>query len=149
MASPMRRLLDFLVHGGTSRLRPFERQVLERAASSLPEPDRASLLAQLERVCRVQRFLKGRQVNVFVSQQGLPGLVNTAEAVVIARLQLRAAESEVTVVVVTHRGYLSSLEFNKPPGAIARLAFVAVSLPPPTAHISPTSVADRLEHGRR
>jgi hypothetical protein len=149
MASPIRRLFEFLVYGGTAHLRPFERQVLERAASSLAEPDRASLLAQLERVSRVQRFLKGRQVNVFVSQQGVPGFLNTGEAAVIARLELRAEESVVTVCVVTHRGYLSSLEFNKPPGAFAHLAFVAASLPPPTAHISPASVADRLEHGRR
>ena len=148
MTSPVRRLFDFLVHGGTSQLQPFERLIVERAAATLPEPDRASLLAQLERIGRVQRFLKGRQVNVFISHQGAPSLANTGEATVLTRLQLRAAESELTVAVVTHRGYLSSLEFNRAPGSLARLPFVAASLPSGSEHVSPASVADRLEHGR-
>jgi hypothetical protein len=149
MTSPLRRVLNFLVHGGTAQLRPFERLIVERAAATLPEPDRASLLAQLERIGRVQRFLKGRQVNVFMSHQGAPSLANTGEATVLSRLQLRAEKSEVTVSVLTHRGYLSSLEFNRAPGSLAGLAFVAASLPLEAAHVSPTSVADRLEHGRQ
>jgi hypothetical protein len=58
----MRRLGHWLMYGGSTRLRPYERVILERVAAELEPAESPVLLQHLRSFERVQRFQKDRMV---------------------------------------------------------------------------------------
>jgi hypothetical protein len=108
----LRRLLSWLLHGGSSSLRDYEVQIITdvfsgSAAYSLVQ-------GQLGQLSRVQRFNSDRQVNLFFSGDVQP-LPNKQIELTVGRLRYRCHGGSVTAVIVADRGVLSSIEFSRAP----------------------------------
>ena len=144
----LRSIFNRLVFGGTARLRPHQVAVLNALAPRLSPSDRFVLAQQVSAVSTVQRFQRGRQVNVYFGAATPPLLSNLGGSFCVGRLRAGTAVPALSVRVVTHHGRLSSLEFSKPPGR----AFVGPYEPLPESTTvtgsSLPSATDRLEHGR-
>ena len=112
----LRSIFRRLVFGGTAHLRPHEVAVLHALATVLSPSDRSVLAQQVSAVSTVQRFQRGRQVNVFFGAVNPPMLSILSSSFCLGRLQAQSAVPALSVRVVTHLGRLSSLEFSKAPG---------------------------------
>jgi hypothetical protein len=145
-----RAVLQWLVYGGTLRMRAYERTLLDRASAELGGVERARLVKQIGRVARVKRYFADRQVNFFFAEPLDEGalLHDVGEARCRVKFMLRTAGGKLHAAVVTHRGGLSSLEFSRSPAALENAQYEVVSVALDPAHRSPASVADRIEHGR-
>jgi len=144
----LRSILNRLVFGGTSRLQPHEIAVLNALAPVLSTSDRSVLTQQVSAVSTVQRFLRGRQLNIFFGGANPPMLSNLSGDFCLGRLKAQSVVPALSVRVVTHHGRLSSLEFSRSPSR----AFTGPYEPVPESTVvsgsSLPSATDRLEHGR-
>jgi hypothetical protein len=145
-----RTVLQWLIYGGSFRMRTYERTLLNRAAAELGDVERDLLVEQIGRVARVKRLLGDRQVNFFFTEPptGSALLLDAGEAPCRVKLTLRTLEGKMHAAVVTHRGRLSSLEFSRSPAVLKDTQYEVVSVALDAPHRSPASVADRIEHGR-
>lgn len=111
-----RRLVSWLVYGGSRTLRDYERRVLDFVAESLSPEDRHALSEQLAGLDHLKRLHGDRMVTFYFEKPGeLPLLSNQGLEQKLATVLLEAGRRKVRATVVSHRGRLSSLEFNKPP----------------------------------
>ena len=144
----LRSIFNRLVFGGTAHLRPHEVAVLNALAAVLAPSDRSVLSQQVSAVSTVQRFQRGRQVNVFFGVASPPLLSNLSGSFCLGRLRAQSAFPALSVRVVTHLGRLSSLEFSKPPGRAFTGSYEPVPESTTVNGSSLPSATDRLEHGR-
>lgn len=125
-----RRLVSWLVYGGSRTIREYERRVLDFAAESLSPEDRSALAAQLDGLDHLKRLHGDRMVTFYFEKPAaLPRLSNAGLEQKLATVLLAAGRQRVRATVVSHRGLLSSLEFSKSPtgleGQPLRLELVA------------------------
>lgn len=146
----LRDLGQWLLYGGSTTLRPYERLILERVAAELSSGDSLTLLQQLGSLDRVQRSLNDRMVLFHFRPDAGPSsrLSALGDADCLAKLKLRGPKGGgSTVGVISHQGVLSSLEFSRPPKAMFALGVDVVEVTPEGSSRGPTKAADRLEHG--
>ena len=125
-----RRLVSWLVYGGSRTLRDYERRVLDFVGESLSPEDQHAFAEQLAGLDHLKRLHGDRMVTFYYEEPGaLPLLSNEGLEQKLATVLLEASQKRVRATVVSHRGRLSSLEFSKPPtdleGQSLRLALVA------------------------
>ncbi len=145
----LRAIGQWIMYGGSSKLRGYEEELLNYTCGVLDEPDRSALAAQVASVDRVQRYLKGRMVRVFLGprETGLARLSEHAESHCVVKLKIRSRGRSVSAAVVSHLGLLSSLEFSRPPKEHLAAGLEVVSAVRGERWHSPSDAADRLEHG--
>jgi hypothetical protein len=143
--------LGELLRGTTRRLYPYEEAILAAVQEALTPAERDVLARQIAVHPLMQRSL-GNRVVVFAFDRGrqeqIPLFDDRDDEHCLARVRLRSGPSRNVVLVVTHRGRLSSLEFRRTLRHLdaGRLEVTDVAL-----HVRETSVTaavDRLEHGR-
>ena len=111
-----RRLVSWLVYGGSRTLRDYERCVLDFVGESLPPEDRHALAKQLAGLDHLKRLHGDRMVTFYYEKPDtLPLLLNQGLEQRLATVLLEAGRKRVRATMVSHRGRLSSLEFNKSP----------------------------------
>lgn len=144
----VRRLLGFVVHGGSWQLRPYETLILDGLKKGLPESDVAALAAQLSNLDHVKRLHADRMVTFyFFDKEQLPRLSTQEPAFCAARFRLGKGDSATTASVYLHLGVLSSIEFTKPPSGIARQAQLDLKPVAPRRARSVVDDIDAEEHG--
>jgi hypothetical protein len=111
-----RRLVSWLVYGGSRTLRDYERRVLDFVAESLPMEDRRALAEQLAGLDHLKRLHGDRMVTFYYEKQdALPLLSNQGLEQKLATVRLDSGQKKVRATMVSHRGRLSSLEFSQSP----------------------------------
>lgn len=103
--------------GGTQEFYAYEQVCLDRVKQSLlPEPLRI-LEAQLARIKVIQRSPNAKISSIFYTKNktGMPLFPNTTEELEFAKCKITSDGEIVTCRVVSHRGWLASLEFNRSP----------------------------------
>ena len=123
-----RRLVSWLVYGGSRTLRDYEQRVLDFVAESLSAEDRHALAEQLAGLDHLKRLHGDRMVTFYFERpEALPLLSNEGLEQKLATVLLEAGRKRVRATMVSHRGRLSSLEFSKSPtdleGQPLRLSF--------------------------
>ena len=112
----LKRLGRQLLYGGSKPLRGYETAVVDVPLAALPASDREVLAAQVDARERVQRWNSDRMVLFgFASRDSLPPLSVTSENCCLAKVKLTHASGRLTASVMTHRGFLSSVEFSSSP----------------------------------
>ena len=143
--------LGELVRGKTRRLRPYEEAIFAAIGEKLDPLERDVLRQQIAAQPLTQRSGGNRMV-LFEFDRGrqarIPLFDNRDDGHCLARVRLRSGPSRNVVLLMTHRGRLSSLEFRRTLQHLdpARLEVTDVAL-----HVREVGVAsalDRLEHGR-
>lgn len=125
-----RRLVSWLLYGGSRTVRDYERRVLDFVGDLLSPDDRRALGAQLDGLDHLKRLHGDRMVTFYYEKPAaLPRLLNEGLEQKLATVLLETGREKVRAKVVSHRGLLSSLEFSKSPtdleGQSLRLALVA------------------------
>jgi hypothetical protein len=145
----LRNLGQWLLFGGSTKLRPYERSILKRAAAELEEADSATLLQQVESFDRVQRSLNDRMVMFHFRLNSAPAsrMAVIGDAHCVAKLKLRGKSGRSNAAVISHQGLLSSLEFSRPPKALFAQGVDVVEVTRDGAWRGLAEAADRLEHG--
>lgn len=143
--------LGELVRGTTRRLRPYEEAIFAAVRERLEPGEREVLARQIAVHPLIQRSLGNRMV-LFAFDRGrqeqIPLFDDRDDEHCLARVRLRSGPSRNVVLVVIHRGRLSSLEFRR---TLRHLDAQRLEVTDVTLHVRETSVAaavDRLEHGR-
>lgn len=143
------RLGTFLLYGGSTRIRGYEESILKRVQEELSAvEDRQALASQLESLDHLKRLHQDRMVTFyFYNRDGLKRLGNVASDHRLMTFRVSIDSIKMTVVVMTHLGLLSSLEFSKGP-AVLRSADLRIER---TWDPSSSLVAeiDTAEHGGR
>lgn len=125
-----RRLVSWLVYGGSRVLRDYEQAALDFLGRSLSPQDRQALESQLAGLDHLKRLHGDRMVTFYFEKPAtLPRLSNEGLEQKLATLLLAAGQKKTRATAVSHRGLLSSLEFSKSPtdleGQPLRLALAA------------------------
>lgn len=116
MSRAVRRLISWMIYGGSRSLRDYEVSILRAVERSRPDRDREALRAQLASLDHLKRLHHDQLVTFyFVSAGSLPRIATAREEETLASFDLRTATRRLRVKVVAFRGLLSSLEFTKPP----------------------------------
>ena len=143
--------LGELIRGTTRRLRPYEETILAAVRERLEPGERDILARQIAVRPLIQRSLANRMV-LFAFDRGrqeqIPLFDDRDDEHCLARVRLRSGRSRNVVLVVIHRGRLSSLEFRR---TLRHLDATRLEVTDVALHVRETSVAaaaDRLEHGR-
>jgi hypothetical protein len=137
-----------MLYGGSTKLRPYEFEILQRACSELEEPDRSALSRQIAGFDRVQRNLNDRQVLFFFKpNQDLAHLTERGDAQCLVRFKLRGQGGRSSAAVVSHHGLLSSLEFARAPKPLFEAGVEVLAVVRGGRWQGPAEAADRLEHG--
>ncbi len=143
----LNRLGTFVLYGGTTRLRSYERTIIERTIEALEPSDRGAFRAQLENLDHLKRLHGDRMVTFyFYDASHLPRTQRQSDELYIAKYQIVANSVRLTVSVVTHAGLLSSIEFSKSPTALESIPFHLKSLHVTQVGESVAEEIDRLEH---
>jgi|GEM_PF-4973232 len=111
-----------LLAGGT-RLRPYERTVIEEAKGHLSEKAYARLIDQLACVAFCQREHDDRMVGIFYSSAMPYPNADGEEEILRGKLMRPEGREAVSFGVFTHRGRLASIEFRKSPRAFQQGPF--------------------------
>lgn len=117
---PLRYLFRKLLYGGEASLRGYERRCADRIAEALAADARTILAEQLATIQWTQRFSGDKLVTVrFPGDPASPDVrlfPNRTEELYAARAFLKPdSGGSLRCDLVFHRGWLSSLEFNRPP----------------------------------
>jgi hypothetical protein len=143
--------LGELIRGKTRRLRPYEEAILTAVRGKLDPVERDVLRRQIAVRPLTQRSLGGRMV-LFVFDRGrkeqIPLFDDRDDEHCLARVRFRSGSSRNVVLVVIHRGRLSTLEFRR---TLEHVDPMQLEVTDVALHVRETSVAnaaDRLEHGR-
>lgn len=145
-----RRLVSWLVYGGSRTVRDYERRVLDFVGDLLSPEDRHALEAQLDGLDHLKRLHGDRMVTFHYEEPAaLPPLSNEGLEQKLATILLDTGQEKVRATVVSHRGLLSSLEFSKSPtgleGQPLRLAIVTRK---PGKDGDLAREIDAMEHGK-
>jgi hypothetical protein len=144
----LRNLGHWLLYGGSTALRPYERSILERTAAELSAADSLALLQQVASFDRVQRSLNDRMVLFhFRPNPSPPRLSERGDAHCLVKVKLRGTGGGSGAAVISHHGLLSSLEFSRPPKAIFALGLHGVEVTREGRWRGPAEAADTVEHG--
>lgn len=121
----LHRLGTFLLYGGSARIRRYEESVLARVQEELSAVEgRRALASQLESIDHLKRLHQNRMVTFyFYNKDHLKRLGNVAPNHRLMTFRLSIDSIKMTVVVMTHLGLLSSLEFSKDPGVLRSAEF--------------------------
>lgn len=112
----VRRLLGWLVYGGSRTLREYERLALEKVRDSLSPDDQRAFQAQVTNLEHLKRLHGDRMVTFYFDHRAEPPrLSNRGLEQTLGGVLLRAERKKVRATVVAHRGLLSSLEFSRSP----------------------------------
>lgn len=111
-----RRLVSWLVYGGSRTIRDYEQSALDFVAESLAPEDRRALAAQLSGLDHLKRLHGDRMVTFYFEKPAeLPRLSNDGLEQKLAAVHLETDPKKIRATVVSHRGLLSSLEFSQSP----------------------------------
>jgi hypothetical protein len=143
--------LGELIRGKTRRLRPYEEAIFAAIRERL-EPRERDVLSQQIAVRPLIQRSNGNRMVLFAFDRGrqdaIPLFDNRDDGHCLARAHLRSGSSRNVVLLMIHRGRLSSLEFRR---TLQHLHAGSLEVRDVTLHVEETSVAnaiDRLEHGR-
>jgi hypothetical protein len=145
------RRIGELLRGGTRRLRAYEDVILAAVREKLPPVERDVLDRQLGVRPFIQRSIGDRMVLFgFDGGRGeeMPLFHNRDDAHCLARVRFRSGPSRNVVLLMIHRGRLSTLEFRR---TLKHLDPGALAVEDVALHVETRSVAeavDRLEHGK-
>jgi hypothetical protein len=148
MTNWLRNLGQWLLYGGSTTLRPYERSILEHAAAHLSAADSSAFLQQVRSFDRVQRSLNDRMVLFHFHPQAMPPsrLSAMGDAHCVAKLRLRGTGGRSNAAVITHHGLLSSIEFSRPPKGLLAGDIEVLDGLRDSNWTGPSEAADRLEH---
>lgn len=139
----LRWLLDRILYGGTSGFTEYETTVLQSVVDRMPLRDAASLRHQLESVSLVQRTCRGKMVIAFLQKDDTTALSDTMDEHCLARVRFKSGVQNNCCSIVTHKGFLSSIEFQNTPGQIQANGIEVLSIElRPKAY---TSLADKID----
>jgi len=111
-------LFSKLIYGGDKSFRSYEKLILDKTAASFTERSRHCLAAQLLSVSLIQRWNNDRMVRIFLKDdlRAEDLFANTDSEVYCARVVYKEASAgSFRCDIVSSRGKLNTLEFNKPP----------------------------------
>ena len=145
----VRRLLSWLLYGGTTTLRDYETRILDHVSASLStDNDRAALASQLRNLNHLKRLHQDRMVTFyFDDSESLRRLSNMSPAHQIGVAVLEKDRESTTAKVVSHRGLLSSMEFTRSPTQFQHASFQLADSRRPGKAIDLPSQIDAEEHG--
>jgi len=110
------RLWTFMLYGGTRRLRDYEIKIINAVKMSMTKEDSETISIQIENLEHLKRLHDDRMVTFyFHGAERLPRLKNAGQEQKISKLTIEGNNKKINVVVVSHRGLMSSLEFNRSP----------------------------------
>jgi hypothetical protein len=147
----LRRAWDFvyLISGsGSWRLRPHEQLVVDAAIEDLPADIRKTVRAQLEQAFFVERTSDRIYVLRFYETRDELRIADPAFERRLVKIQLEFDGRTQNAHVTFHRGYLFSIEFEKPAKFYRRKKITVCGVRPGEPGESYTKAIDRLEHGR-
>jgi len=143
--------LGELLRRQTRRLRPHEEAIFAAIRERLDSRERDVLDRQIAVRPLIQRSHGNRMV-LFAFDRGrqerIPLFDNRDDEHCLARAHLRSGSSRNVVLLMIHRGRLSSLEFRR---TLQHLHAASLEVRDVTLHVEQPTVAnaiDRLEHGR-
>ena len=127
-------------------MKAHEQAIVDQVVRALSASDRVAIQQQLSRIERIQRSAADRMV-AFHFEGGADSalLENAATDHCLARVTFRTAEGTNTAYLMSHRGRLSSLEFERSPRGATQMRIDGVAL-----HADDSGVAvglDVEEHG--
>jgi hypothetical protein len=144
------RLANYIIHGGSWVVRPYECGIIEAVAKSLPSSDGENLLLQLKFLDHIKRHHQDRMVNFYFefSNEAFPYLQKREPGLPLAKLSIQSSKGNFSVLVVAHRGALSSLEFKRSPSHLRREKLIITKIQTLDVPLSnlPEEI-DRAEHG--
>jgi len=142
------RIWTFLVYGGSTHLRTYEKLLLDSILIALDSSDAAAIRAQLASLDHIKRQHNDRMVTFhFFEADRLPRISNRDGEHRLATYQLSGEAIKATVVLFSHRGLLSSLEFSKTPRALEGKHVAMESAKAKGRAFSLPQTIDRSEHG--
>ncbi len=124
----LQKLKKMLMYGASFKLRPYEQGVLDAWRRELSPAGNALLSAQLQELCSYQRQVLDKDLCFFPLGRKpylrLPSEILfpcRLESCVVARIHVAGGDkagsrSRLRADVVLHKGQVSSIEFNQPPG---------------------------------
>ena len=123
------RFLTFILYGGSSTLRDYEKVILAKMEEHLPDGDKQILRMQLQSVDHVKRLHEDRMVTFyFYRAPTLPRFGNQERRYRHSLFSLKAETVKLKVTIVTNCGLLFSLEFSQSPSALKSSRFDIVKL---------------------
>lgn len=148
MKRPVRRLISWLLYGGSYTLRDYESRILNFVRASLRPEDQSALDLQLDDLDHLKRAHQGRMVTFFyLSPKTVPKLSNDTPDNDLAWVSVTSSGISLRVRVTSHRGLFSSLEFSRSPTELKdktlNLAFTRRRSKDPDL----AEMIDREEHG--
>lgn len=113
----------FALFGYGSRLQPHEELVLQTIAGQLEPELRKVYLRQIDSINKVQRFSKGKEVNLYVTRFGKPNFdmslslpqVTDEEVFATVNITIKGRRTPLRCDVWLVSGRIFSLVFNAPP----------------------------------
>jgi hypothetical protein len=107
------------VYANRHRLSALETYTLDCVVDSLGSEDRQRLLMQLHHVNRVQRFLRGREVNLYVMRGSTVSwpenvLFDDRSVRCLATVELTGEQGKLRARVFIGEGHIFSIEFDRP-----------------------------------
>lgn len=124
----LQKLQKMLMYGASFKLRPYEGAVLDAWRKELSSAGNALLSAQLQHLCSYQRQVLEKDLCFFpLGRKPYPRLSPEIlfpcrlESCVVARIHFAGGDkagsrNRIRAEVVLHKGQVSSIEFNQPPG---------------------------------
>lgn len=115
----IRRVLNLLVYGGSTKLRPYERALLTLAERVLSESNRRAFQDQVAKLQRIKRYNDDRMVTFQFDGVSTQCLADTSEELtLITYLDAARRKSKPLAVLISHRGRISSLELAIKPSTL-------------------------------
>lgn len=140
----MGRLKRSLIYGIRRDLRPYELVVFERVLAKSESGDRIALRQQFEARERVQRWAHRVLFFGLPPKHALAAVADTRPDHCYASVRLRAPGGEISVKLMTHRGFLSTIEFSRNPLPMLAESFIVQRV---VLHPGGTGYADDMDVG--
>ena len=142
-----KRVFNFLVYGGGTRLRPYEQRLMTLAQEALPDAEQHVLAEQLARVQRFKRYNDGRMVTFQFDGVDAPLFADVSPDLPLVSFAFDGSKKKAVAGLVAHRGRIHSLEFKQKPTDIApeRWEHIVARYRGPSLDVA--EAIDREEHG--
>jgi hypothetical protein len=145
--SRLTRFCKALLFGRNRSLRSYEATIMDSIIKASSFPDQSTLRAQLDSREWIQRWAD-RIVRIGVRPMAdIKPIDCTNESHCYASIKLKAPMGAVIAKLMTHRGYLSTLEFSKSPKSLLSAGFDIQGVTLHTGGSGYTAEIDASEHG--